>query len=82
LVPPPGRFLDDELLAEAFRQPLPGQARDDVGAAAGRNRNDHAHRAASDNRAPTRRMKNTDAAAVATQAADIDGAEISWPSLG
>ena len=36
--------LDDELLAEPFRQPLPRQPRDDVGRAAGGKANDDAHR--------------------------------------
>ena len=36
--------VDDELLAELLGQPRRQQARDDVGAAAGRERHDHAHR--------------------------------------
>ena len=36
--------LDDELLAQALRQRLRHQARDDVGGVAGRKADDHVHR--------------------------------------
>jgi hypothetical protein len=39
-----GPVLDDERLAEPFGQPLPGQARDDVAAAAGVKADDQAYR--------------------------------------
>src|SRR5262249_59066171 len=42
--PGPRPVLDDELLAEPLRQPLADQARDDVGAAAGGEADDDAHR--------------------------------------
>jgi hypothetical protein len=42
LVPAP--FLDDEGLTKPFRKPLTHQARDDVGAAGGRESNDPMHR--------------------------------------
>ena len=47
--------LDDEWLAEPLRQPLPDQAREDVGRAAGGNGDDRCAPAASDRLAPTRR---------------------------
>ena len=39
-----GAVLNDELLAEAIRQPLPHQARLDVGGPAGGKADDDAHR--------------------------------------
>src|SRR5262249_2143234 len=40
----PRPILNDELLAQSFRQPLSDQARDDIGGAAGRKADDDAHR--------------------------------------
>jgi hypothetical protein len=67
--PPPGKrkcsvphrsgarpVFNDERLTKSLRQPLPDQARDDVGRAGGAERHDHAHRP----RPPGKRTVNTD----------------------